>query len=81
VRVEYERLRAALDSTRTAKSYIAQNRGYEKEQAREGYDHVVAEELVPALTAAIELLVGDLDTADVQRLAEHVSKLIEKKGL
>jgi len=77
IRVTLGKLREAIDLAEQARSCIAQNRGFEKEQAREAYDHAVGELTTP-LVEAIEECAGDLDPRDWEKLAVMVHKLIEK---
>lgn len=80
-RAEYTQLVNALDEVAAARACIGQNRGPDKEQAREGYECAVAESLVPAMLAAIELAAGDMDARDVERIAEDLVKRLTKAGL
>lgn len=80
MRESYEKLRAALDAAEAARACIAQNRGLEKEQAREGYEYVVGEELGGAMMAALEDAIGDLDARQLERLGRALFREIEKKG-
>jgi hypothetical protein len=69
----------ALDRTEAARRCISQNRGYDKELAREAYEHVVAEELIPALLSTLEDAMADLEARKVERLARHIWKRIEPR--
>lgn len=80
MRATYEKLEKALETARAARAAIGQNRGLEKEQAREGYEYAIGEEVVPALLAAVEDLAGDLEARDVERLAEKILALAKKGG-
>lgn len=80
-RSAYSDLASALGEVAAARACIAENRGMEKEQAREGYEAAVGEVLVPKLLAAIELACGDMDARDVERLAETVLLRLLRAGL
>ena len=69
-----ERLETGLCFVAEARTCIRQNRGYEKEQAREGYEAAVSEELLPWLTMAIE----DMDARDVEQVARFVLKRLKR---
>lgn len=80
MRKSYEALKEALDKCEHARACIAQNRGPEKDEARDAYSHVVGEELVPALLKAVEDLAGDIQNdRKVESLARSVMKLIENE--
>lgn len=77
----HSKLADALERVRFARACIAENRGPDKELARESYEASIADELVPALMDAIDTAVGDMQGRNVERLAELVYKFITKKGL
>ena len=65
-------LREALERAEAARLCIGQNRGYDKELAGEAYESCVAEELCPALLAAVEDSFGDVPARFVESLARKV---------
>lgn len=79
MRESYKKLRVALDDVEYARSCIAQNRGPDKEEAREAYEHAINEELIPAFRAALEDATGDLDARTIERIAQSLMKTIEKQ--
>jgi hypothetical protein len=79
-RAEYEKLLAAIDECEAARSCIAENRGPEKEEAREGFEHVVSEVLAPALRGALECAEGDLDGKALLGYAGDLVKRLRKAG-
>jgi hypothetical protein len=80
-RDEYEEFAVALAQTQEARACIGQNRGYEREQAREAYECAVGEMLVPALLKAIEAAAGDVEARDIERLANLVARWLTKHEL
>lgn len=72
------RLSAALEFVVQARSFIAENRGPEKEEAREGYEAIVSEGLVPVLLDVVEAFVGDAPPREVERLAQYVLSRLDK---
>lgn len=77
MRDSLSKLREALDFAEQARSCIAQNRGPDKEEAREAYEHAVGELTAP-LAEVIDEFYGDLDARDWERLVLMVYKHIEK---
>ena len=67
-----DKLIDALDEVRKAKACIAQNRGYEKEQAREGYDAAVCEVLIPAIEEAFTVVIEAEDPKRIVRIANFI---------
>lgn len=79
MRDSYQKLKMALDESAEARACIAQNRGYEKDQAREGYDEVVSSEVLPALIQALDDASGDIESKDIEKLGHVLLKLLEKR--
>jgi len=79
MRDSYQKLKTALDEAAAARACIAQNRGYEKDQAREGYDEVISSEVAPALSQALEDASGDIESRDIEKLGHVLLKLLEKR--
>lgn len=77
MRKQYAQLSEALAAVAEAKACIAGNRGYDKELAREAHEHAVGE-LGEATVQAVILLVQDLESKDVVRLAKYVDGLVER---
>lgn len=80
-RSEYAALADALNEAAIARACISQNRGPDKEEARQAYEYAIAETVVPALSQAIDTAAGDLDARDVERLADAVLKMLIRKGV
>ena len=81
-RPSYKRLEEALEHAAVARACIAQNRGPDKELARESYEHAVAEELLPALLEALEDAAGDFENPRaIERFAEKLLVQVKKEGL
>jgi hypothetical protein len=74
----YKHLLDAMGRVRVARSHIAQNRGLEKEQAREGYEYALSEDLAPALKEAMVVMVDELDSTQLLKLASIICLTIEK---
>ncbi len=70
-------LEASLDAARDARACISQNRGYEREQAREGYEHAVGE-LAVAREEAVRELASEIPDRDVERLAVAVLRVLRR---
>ncbi len=81
MRESYTKMTKAMALAAQAHACIGQNRGSDKEQAREAYEACVSEELAPALSAAFEDALGDLETAEVHSLAFKVLAVLEKGKL
>jgi len=67
--------------TAQARACIRQNRGHDRELAREGYEHCVNEELLPALLDVLREAAGDLDARQVEALAARADRFLERRGL
>lgn len=80
MRKSYEKLIRTLDSADAAKACIAQNRGPEKEEAREGYEHAIGEELAPAFKEAFDDAIGDLEAKDLHAIGRELLRRLEKSG-
>lgn len=78
MRNEYRELEGTLIDAAQARSYIAENHGPDKEEAREGYEAAVSEMLAPKMLTAFEIMLGDMDARDVERLGQYLLKLVKK---
>lgn len=70
-------LHEAITHVEAARRCIAQNRGYDKELARESFASAVAEVLLPAVLNAVELFLEDATPSATIALAKHVAKKLE----
>lgn len=69
-------LKEALLQAKTARQAVRENTGYDKEQAREAYDNVITEVLLPTLQSALD----DLETnSAVEKLASQTLKILESE--
>lgn len=67
------RLAAALDEAEKARKCIRQQSNeMERDQARESYDHVIAEEVMPVIEEAIEYI--SQEPREAERLAAFLRK-------
>ena len=67
-------LQEALIQMGVCKDYIRENRGYDKELARESYEHYLGEVLVPAM----EIALGDIEKGrDLEKIAKLMVKILE----
>lgn len=73
----HEALRKEIKRAADARVCIAQNHGYDKELAREGYEHA-ASELSVAIEGAWEEHMGDLSPQSIEKIAKVVAAEIEK---
>lgn len=80
MRDEYTALNNALTDAAVARGCIADNTGHERVEAGEAYDACVTDEVAPALLAALNVAFGDLDSRDIERLAEAVYKRLLKSA-
>jgi hypothetical protein len=78
-RTQYAELTQALEDADDAKRCIAQNRGYDKELAKDAYLEVVGQVLAPALIAALDLATGDLSPEAIVRLAKKLVDELKKE--
>lgn len=81
MRDEYIAFEEAINRANEAKACISQNRGYDRELAREGYHSVISEELVPAYQKAIDFAMEDLEPGEIHRLANKLLILLKILGL
>ena len=80
-REQYEDLARVLSEVYVMRRCISENRGHDKELARESYESFVGNELAEALTKAVEAAIGDLEPREVEQLAELLMKRLNKAGL
>jgi hypothetical protein len=73
-----EQLTVALGRVEHAKSCIAENRGHEKEQAREGYESAV-DDLATEVTSAVEEVFEDLPPASIVAIAKVLLRELNKE--
>lgn len=66
----WSKLSQALEEVDQAKACIAENRGYDKELAREAYGNALAESLLPAMRDALEAL----DDKSLVSIARQMNK-------
>jgi len=67
-------LQEALDQMGYSKTCIRENRGYDKELARESYEHYLGVVLIPAIEAAL----GDIEEGrDLEKIAKLMVKILE----
>lgn len=71
----WAKLEQALSEVALAKSCIADNRGPDKELAREAYEACLGEVLLPAVMEALE----GLDNQQLLSIAKQVHKKLEGK--
>lgn len=69
----WDSLGKALEEVAFAKSCIADNRGPDKELARESYENCLAESLLPAMRGALEAL----DDKALVSIARQMHKKLE----
>jgi hypothetical protein len=67
----------ALKLATQARACIAQNQGYDKELAREGYEHVISMEVWPALITTLENVEGVLPARSCESLAREVVRRLK----
>lgn len=66
----FGQLGEAMEQVENAKLCVRQNRGYDKDMAKEGLDHLVGEQLIPAIINSI----WDVTTEDVIKIAKIILK-------
>jgi len=71
-------LRERIDGATLGRAQIAENRGYDKDLARESYEAQV-EDLAMALEAALGHACTRMESRDVERLAGLVLRFIEPR--
>jgi len=70
-------LQEALDQMEYSKTCIRENRGYDKELARESYVSGLGEVLIPAM----EIALGDIEKGqDLEKIARMMVKILEGKS-
>lgn len=79
-RTSIEALERALKEAERARSCIGQNRGHDRELAREGYEYAVAE-VATAFEVAFGDALGDLPERDIEAIAVMFLRRIKKAGL
>lgn len=77
-RPSYLRLEEALDAAAEARACISQNRGPDRVDARESYERLVSEELVPAMERALGELLGDVSALEVERIGRSLLRAVCK---
>lgn len=71
----------ALERTLDAKKCIGENRGFEREQAREGYEESLVE-LGGAIRTGVEKAIenGELEGRHLEALAKSIAGILDKAG-
>lgn len=67
------KLHEALRWADNAKAAVRDNRGHDKVLAREGFEQQIADEVIPAVIAALEVAPGEIAADQLYRLADAVS--------
>lgn len=78
---EYEKLRDAITSIKNARRCIRENKGYDKELARDAYMSEVSDELLPAVVSAVDAMLTEIPAEEVERFAVRLEKRLIKLGL
>jgi hypothetical protein len=79
-RREYSKLIEALDAAKDAKNHLATTRGHNKKQAQEAFIYAVHKDLSGAVERTTSMALGDLESHDIIKLAQHLIALLEKRG-
>lgn len=75
------RLAEARGRAAQARACVGQNRGPDRELAREGYEQCVADELLPALLAVLGEASGEVPARSIEAMAARVERFLERRGV